>query len=434
MQIEGKSPATGERSPWKPYLAFGTGVAIEIIGDSMEVMVAQVRPSGAHVLSRTTIAGFRHNPAAQWAREYQEAAKGHEPGGVTVLLPRREVIVRYLALPGVSAREMQSALALRLRALHPFAEDDVAWCWIPTRNGALVGLIRLSVLSRYEELFAEAGIPVTGFTFSASVIHSALRLYGQPPQPLLATCETEPGRFEVYGENESGVIYSGEFPDANRAVAVAVAELRLSPEFRPIELRQVTPGDVAGDQRPLLLCAAIANACPLFVRPANFLPPERRAARSRIWLIPSIVLGALLLFAVIALFAAGPYQERQYRQALQDEISKFEPLARRATTLDHRIAQTRNRTVLLDNIRGRAQADFEILNELTRIIAPPAWLSQVEIYPDSVVIAGEAEQAAPLLQMLDRSPLFQNSEFSGSVSRSAKDEVFRIRSMRRVVK
>ena len=58
------------------------------------------------------------------------------------------------------------------------------------------------------------------------------------------------------------------------------------------------------------------------------------------------------------------------------------------------------------------QADLDVLNELTRLLPPPVWTSAVEIYPDSVVISGEAEQAAPLLKVLDSSPLFQNSEFA----------------------
>ncbi len=76
------------------------------------------------------------------------------------------------------------------------------------------------------------------------------------------------------------------------------------------------------------------------------------------------------------------------------------------------------------------QADLEVLNELTRLLAPPVWTSAVEIYPDSVVISGEAEQAAPLLKVLDSSPLFQNSEFA-SMTRSAQIEQFRIKTMRR---
>jgi len=49
-----------------------------------------------------------------------------------------------------------------------------------------------------------------------------------------------------------------------------------------------------------------------------------------------------------------------------------------------------------------------------------------------VILAGEAEQAASLLKILDSSPYFQDSQFTSSVTRSvSKNEVFRIKTMRR---
>jgi hypothetical protein len=48
-----------------------------------------------------------------------------------------------------------------------------------------------------------------------------------------------------------------------------------------------------------------------------------------------------------------------------------------------------------------------------------------------VVLAGEADQAAPLLKLLDSSPLFQNSEFALAVTHNAQNEQFRIKTLRR---
>ena len=81
--------------------------------------------------------------------------------------------------------------------------------------------------------------------------------------------------------------------------------------------------------------------------------------------------------------------------------------------------------------RAAPQADLDVLNELTHLLPTQVWTSSIEIFPDSVVIAGEAEQAAPLLKLLDSSPLFQNSEFGLSVTRNATSEQFRIKTMRR---
>ncbi len=425
------------RSPWRSLVAIGTGAAIEITGDAMELALVRVRPGGPELLRRATIARFHERPAAEWSREYRDAVRGHEPAGVTVLLPRRDVIVRHVLLSGVARRELAGALALRLRSLHPFAEDDAAWCWAPVANGALVGVVRLSTLGRYESLFAEAGIPVASFSFSASVLHSALRVLGTPVTPFLGLSESAAGVFEAYGESASGAIFSGEFAgSAERAAAAGVAELRLPSERGPVGLAVLLPRNPAHTganpiDRPVLYGAATAAACPWLVRPANFLPPERRAGQSRLGLIPTAVLAFVLLLCGIAALAVGPYRDRRYLQTLHQEIERVEPGAHRAATLDREMEHARSQIQLLDGFRGRAQGDFEVLNELTRVLAPPTWAQLVEIYPDYVIVGGQTDQAAPLLKTLDNSPYFQNSEFTNSVTRSGKDELFRIKTYRR---
>ncbi len=425
------------RSQWRPLLAFGSGVAIEITDNALELAIVKVRPSGPELLRRATIIGLHERPAAGWSSEFRAFVRGHETSGVTVLLPRREVIVRHVQMTGVPRRELAGALALRLRALHPFADDDVAWCWSPVTEGVLVGLTRMSLLARYETMMAEAGIPVAGFTFSASALYSAMRLMGQPARPFLGLSESAASVFEAYGESASGAVFSGEFKgSASRAAAAGIAELRLTSETEPVGLAQIVPRKSTASganpiDRPFLYAATIAAACPLLVRPANFLPSERRAGQSRIWLIPTAVLAILLLLCAIAYFSIGPYRERDYLKTLHQEISRVEPAARHAADLDKRTEQARSQIALLDQFRGRSQADFEMLNELTRILPPPTWASLVEIYPDYLIIAGQTEQAAPLLKIIDSSSLFHNSEFTNSVSRSGKDEIFRIKTYRR---
>jgi len=339
------------------------------------------------------------------------------------------VIVRHVQLPGVERRELAGALALRLRALHPFPEDEVAWCFAPVAGGALVGLVRLGVLGKYESLFEEAGIPVASFTFSATVLNSALRLFGEPSQPFLGLTEAVDGVFEAYGENAGGTIFSGEFTGGpDRAAAAGRAELRLPAGVEAVDLAQL----INVKERPLLHAGAIAAACPLLLRPANFLPPERRAGQAKFWLIPTAVLAVLLLLTVIGVFAIGPWNQRRYISALHAEMGRVKPVADQSAKIDQRVAKARTDIQTLDTFKARAQSDFEVLNELTKLLAPPAWTSSVEIFPDYVIIAGQAEQAAPLLKILDGSPLFQNSEFTGSVSRTSDNfELFRIKTYRR---
>jgi len=429
----------GETSSWRKWLAFGTGVAIEILDDALQVVVVRVRPNGPFQVERAEIRAFRERPAVEWSEEFRAAVSGHDQSGATVIVPRRDVIVRHVSLSGVARRDMEAAITLRLRGLHPFADDDVAWCWTPVQGGALVGLMRLAILAKYESLFAEAGISVASFSFSATVLHAALRTYGRPGTPVLGFTETSPGLIELYGESAGGAIFSGEFRGSvSRATSVAIAELRLPVETAATNLELVLPVSAAPDapvpDRALVYAAATVNACPWLAKHANFLPPERRAGQSHLWLLPTLALSIILLVGVVAMLSFGKYREKRYIAALTEEIARVRPASEKATAIDARIEHARTQIQLLDDFKGASQSDFEILGELTRLIQPPAWTNLVEIYPDYVVVSGEAEQAAPLLGILDSSPLFRNSEFASSVVRSGKNEMFRIKTLRKVKK
>ena len=418
----------------RKLLAFGTGVGIAIRDADLEAAVVRVRPSGTQVPGRTTIRDFRGRPAAEWGRQYTAFLKscGASHLTATVLLPRQDVIVRQIALPGVTGKDLASAVALQIDTLHPWGEEEVQYGWTPLSNGVvLVGIMRRDVMERYLGLFSEAGISVACFTFSAGAVYAAIRLISPPAGRLLAVTPTE-----IYGESPSRPILSAEFElPVEQAIALAVAELRLDPETQPVTLDQVLPAprvnpienDLARD--PLPYATALAGACPWLTPLANLLPPDRRISSSRTRYIPTSVLAALLVLAVGALAAFPKIEDRQYLRKLASEIAGVEPQAARAQTLDRQIDAVRGRSRLLDDFRNRSRMDLDALNELTRLLPPPVWANLIELNRDSANINGEAEQAAPLLGAVDASPCFQNSEFS-IIAKNGNNETFRLHTVR----
>lgn len=428
---------------FKKYLAFGTGIGIEIGERDLVVTMVRVRPSEILLLGTTTISNFRERPAAEWGAEYARFQKEH--GGThltaTVLLPRREVIVRLLPLPGVAAKDTGSAIAFQVDSLHPYGEEEVVYGWTRLEaGGALVGILRRAALDHYLGLLAEAGIAAASFTFSASALYAAHRLpsaVARVSGTFVAVAGTPAGTLEVYGESAARPVFSAEFePPAERAVALAAAELRLDPDAQarmPVTLEQILP---APNNQAELSCnampyaTALAGACPWLALAANLLPAERRSVNSRAVFVPTLALAAVLLLAGGALLAHSAMQDKRYLTTLEAEITKLEPQAKRAVALDRQTDRTQSRLRLLDEFRGHSKADLDALNELTRILAPPTWTSSIDITRDAVTITGETEQAAPLLKTIDASPLFQNSEFAGSLGRAANNEQFRIRAAR----
>jgi Tfp pilus assembly protein PilN len=423
----------------KKLLAFGSGIGIEVGAADLEVVAVRVRPSRIQVAGRATIANYAGRAAGEWGAEYADFLRsaGMSHVSATVLLPRREVIVRQLALAGVARRDRGAAIKLQLDTLHPYGDEEVCWDWTAVGdNAVLVGIARREAVERYARLFTEAGVAVASFTFPAAALHAAIRLDGSSGQSFLALRRTDTGSVEAYGESASRPVFSAEFQLApERAAALALAELRLPPETAPRALEEVLPrpfqNPIENDlsRNALPYATALAGACPRLAPAANVLPPEHRRTSSRAIFLPSVVLGVLAIVAVAAMVTYSRIADQKYLRKLEAEIAKLEPQARRATALDRDLESTRARARLLDQFRGQTRADLDALQELTKLLAPPAWSNSISITRDQARVSGEAPEAAPLLRILDASPLFENSEFLG-IGRGNGTETFQLRTNR----
>ena len=452
----------------RKWIAIGSGVGIEIAGppgaESLRIAAARVRPGGARLLGTLTIDDAQHHAAGTWGAEYSRFIRRLGLGHVraTVLLPRRDVTVRQLALPGVADKDLSSAVEFQLEGLHPYPEQDAvsSWARIPGTSSVLVAIARRSVVERFTNLFSEAGIQAGSFTCSAAAIHSARHLFRPQAAPVIAYQDAGSG-VEIYGESPSHPVFSALFsvepgrrgPEVTQEIETGTeeygaetgaeedssgegfdrfglsanlhGELRLGPDVPIQPLREVV-----GAEPALAYAAALTAACPGLALSLNLLPPELRRSSSRAMWIPAGALGAAVLLLAGAVAAFPGFENGRYRRSLDAEIARVTPAANRSTTLDRQIETARRRILLLDEMRGRSKADLDVLGEVTRLLPPPDWANLLEITRVQVTIAGEAPQAAPLLQVLDASPLLEGSEFASPPARSAAGEVFRIRARR----
>ncbi len=427
--------------PLRNLLAVGTAAGIEILDDRLNVVVSRVRPSGVEVAASLAIASYRTRPAAEWGAEYTEFLRKLGLGHVsaTVLLPRRDVIVRQIHLPGVKDRDLASAIGFQIESLHPYGDEEVAWAWqrLSPNGAVMVGIVRQSYLREWLDRFAEAGVALAGVTFSPAALFGSSRVYGAPgSRDFLAARKGEPSGVELYGESASRPLFSAEF-DAplERAVPLALAELRL-PAGTPLASWEgvLPPPRLASDfdvsRNAFAYAASLAGAVPRLAPAANLLPEALRVSRSRAVFVPSIVLGILLVLLTGGLLGFNSYSEKRYLTTIMGEVERLQPKADLAGRYDKTTAAARQRMAVLTSYRQRTKSDLDALAELTRLIAPPAWTNYVQIDRSSVVVAGEADQAAPLLQILDQSPHFRNSQFSVAIARTGAGDLFRIRSER----
>lgn len=425
----------------KKLFLFGSGVGIQITGpkgaESLRVTAVSVRPAGVRLRGRLDIENFPNQPAGVWGTDYAAFLDkvGMHHVTATVLLPRQDVIVRPLPFPGVSDKDLGGAIQFQMEGLHPYKDEDVltSWARLPGTSTVLVVITRRDTLERYTSLFSEAGIKVGGFTCSAAAIYGALRLYGKPLPAEILACDEEGNVTEVYGESPTRSLFTASLPmDAANAVKFAASELRIPVESLPE--KPVMLARLFDAEHPLSYAAALAGACPRFAMLLNLLPVALRQTSSRIIWVPSAVLAALVLIVASGLAGLPVVANRRYVRSLDAEISKLTPRAAKAAEADQRTVLLQQRIRMLDDVRKRTRSDLDVLGELTRILPPSTWLNLTEISAKQVIIGGETDQAAPLLRIIDGSPLFENSEFNMTPLRGPGIEVFRIKTNREGVK
>jgi hypothetical protein len=422
----------------KKWVAFGSGVGIQVAGprgsESLLIAAARVRPSGARLAGSMTIEDFPHKPAGVWGTEYTAFLRklGLRQAVATVILPRASVIVRPLALPGVSNKDLDSAVRFQMDGLHPYNDEDVysTWTRLPGTSTVLVAVARKDAVERYAAPFEEAGVRVGGFTCSAAAIYSALRLFGAKPAPELLAVDDSAGDLEYYGESPTRPVFSASFELGNeRAAALAASELRVHSGIEAVPLTSLLSAEPA-----LPFAAALTSACPHLSLALNLLPAERRQAGSRLRWAPSVAFGSIVLLLAGALAALPTYERRKYLKSLDAQIAAVSPQANRAGVIDKQVDVLRRRIQLLDDLRRHPRADMDVLAELTHILAPPTWLNVMQISPKQVIVGGETPESAALIPLLDASRFFEASELQVPPTRLPSGEHFSIKTNREGVK
>ncbi len=436
----------------KKILALGSGIGIQILGprgaESLRIAAVRVRPNGARLIDSLLIEDFRRRPAAEWGATYAAFLRKHAltHASAVVLLPRADVILRPIALPGVSKQDLDNAVRFQTDGLHPYGDDDIysAWARLPGSATVLVAIARRDAVERYAAPFEEAGVRVGAFTCSAAAIYSALRLFGETPAPELLTVDDSTGAMEFYGESPARPLFSASF-DASphdegngRAAALAAAELRIAPGTEPVSLAallKLASGDSPAFPAPLAVAAALVSACPRSSLELNLLPTERRHAGSRMRWVPTGALAAAVLGLAAWLLLLPSLENRRFLKQLDQKIAAVTPAADRASALDKQIDDAERRIQLLDRLRAQPKADMDVVAELTRVLAPPTWVNLMQLSAKQVIVSGETPESAPLLSLLDASKLFEGSEFQGSPMRlPSGGQQFHIKTNREGVK
>ena len=148
------------------------------VGADLEFVCLKRGLNGVSEGGRMTLADFRARRPEDAAAAYREflRSQGLSAANAVVALPRRDVLLRTLALPAEAARALDKAVEYQVDSLHPFEEGGVDYAYSLLGSTADAGRLNVAVVmiekgiaASYQDWFSQAGIPVSGFTTSAAV-------------------------------------------------------------------------------------------------------------------------------------------------------------------------------------------------------------------------------------------------------------------------
>jgi general secretion pathway protein L len=156
------------------------------------------------------------------------------------------------------------------------------------------------------------------------------------------------------------------------------------------------------------------------LEPLNLLPHTSgdRAGQRR--LLRALILLALLL--AIAAVALPLQQQRAKLAHLTDQIAETRAAAEQNHALREQLEKLAQTSQFLLAEKARRPMATDVLAELTQLVPDEAYLSQLVLQKDEVLLYGSAATASDLIGLLDQSPLFRAPQFRSPVTQDVADD------------
>jgi general secretion pathway protein L len=165
----------------------------------------------------------------------------------------------------------------------------------------------------------------------------------------------------------------------------------------------------------------------------NLLPAERRQnplpPRARLNL--GLAAAVIVLLVAVMVQSLGARAERVFQ--LEEAIAEVQDEARRVQRLKEQVADTSEAASFLTRKRSQSPLAIEILAEVTKILPDGTYLDRLVVGEQSVVMQGKSGNAQQLIELVNRSDMFEAAAFQGSTRLDSASglEIFEVTSQLR---
>jgi Tfp pilus assembly protein PilN len=446
-----------------------TSVGIEVRGDDLLLSSLQSNLTAGVYTNFRRVPGFRTRDRAEVRREIDAFFKANRLSRETLVLgiPRQDVIIRHLDLPGEVAENLKQVVYYQVQSFEPSEEEKFYHDFILVRGpeGAkrlqvLVVMVRKGVLDGHLALLKELGLrPAIVTVGSAGLSSVFLQTARGLEKKTFVLIDLKPTGIEVVALKDGTFAYSREVPRSTppdwksqllAEVQMAAARIRLGPddtidrillsgedsEAAHRELHDEIPEcDLVGNHvrfempvkiRPHVQESASALGlawCGMAGRSSfrlNLLPPELRVRQSRWAYVPTVILGLTAIVLLIALGFREVVQERALIRDLDQAIAALKPRVDRVQKVRTDAEKLERHLTYVEGLVSRRDMNLEVLRELTTVLPDETFLSFYQNSDDSIQISGSSSNAPDLLAKLENSKLLKNVVQRGTVFKDAQ--------------
>jgi hypothetical protein len=168
----------------------------------------------------------------------------------------------------------------------------------------------------------------------------------------------------------------------------------------------------------------------------NLLPHKKDFATGKTGPLVAKIALFLILFLVIGILSGVLVNEKQRLENIEEALRENEP---KIKVIENLSTDLRSLKQKRDFMRAEKERDIllDILSELTRIIPTDAWLTNFdykEIFDEErqdlqgeLIVSGQASSSSVLISILENSPLLEEVEFVGSITKRRGKEGFKIK-------
>jgi len=165
----------------------------------------------------------------------------------------------------------------------------------------------------------------------------------------------------------------------------------------------------------------------------NLLPQHMRPKRSHWIKVLNLLLGIMLALLVLLSFAMPIWFDRQWMLALQEQVETAERTAKEVQSLKMDVDRRMHESVFVLEKKQQAPILIDVLNELSRLIPDETWLTSLQYKDRRIQIQGQSPSASALIEIIEASPVFQQTRFVSPVTRDRKTKLERFQIATEVV-